>query len=370
MIPVAQPDIGPLEEEYVRQAVRSGWVSSLGHFIQRFEKDYAAFCEVEQAVAVSNGTDALFLVLKAMGVGTGDEVIIPDLTFAAVGAVVLHLGAEPVLVDVDPEYWCLDPRAVQRAICDKTKVIVVVHSYGHPADLDPIIDLARQRDIRVVEDCAQAHGARYKGRRVGSLGAAGVFSLYANKILTTGEGGVVTTRDSELVGRVRLLKDHAMSAERRYFHTEAGHNCRLTNLQAALGCAQLERFEALSASKQEVLANYRVLWGDDPRLTFNPSMEWAEPAMWMVCGMIPEGSATRLDQLLPGLAEMGIDTRPFFVPLSEMPPYRHCRTVGAEGNGTPVAASLSRRGFNLPSGHGLDGAAVDWVVSILRQSLQ
>lgn len=349
MIPVASPDISELEERYVQEAVRSGWVSSIGAFVDRFERDFATFCETEHGVAVSNGTDALLVTLKAAGVGPGDEVIVPALTFVAVPAVVLHLGAQPVLADIHPDYWCLDPLAVERAISPKTKAIVVVHLYGHPADMDPILELARSRRIAVIEDGAEAHGARYKNRRVGSLGDAGCFSFYGNKIITTGEGGMVVTNNAALAERVRMLKDHAMDPMRRYYHPEAGYNCRMTNLQAALGCAQLERIEVLLAQRAQLLTWYREGIASTPRVTLNPKMPWADPVNWMVCVLLDPQMAHYRDRIQGELKEAGIDTRPFFVPLPEMPPYKNARLVGASTSDVPVAYAVGAAGFNMPS---------------------
>jgi perosamine synthetase len=332
-------------------AVRSGWVSSLGKYIGRFEEAFAAYCESKHGVAVTNGTDALRITLNALGVGPGDEVIVPALTFVAVPAVVVQLGAVPVLVDVHPEYWCLDPRGLDRALNEKTRAIIAVHLYGHPADMDGLRAVVEQSayDVPIVEDSAEAHGARYRGRRVGSLGAAGCFSFYGNKILTTGEGGMITSDDADFMARVRLLKDHAMDPERRYYHPEVGYNCRLTNLQAAMGCAQLERIDAFHKRRFALLEVYRKHLGDIEGLQLNPVMEWAEPVCWMACVVLKEADAARRDDLLLALREEGVDTRPFFVPLPDLPPYRGFRVCGLEGEDAPVSAYLGASGFNLPT---------------------
>jgi perosamine synthetase len=347
--PVASPDLGELEERFVVQALRSGWVSSIGDFIDQFEQGFAAYCDTRHAVAMSNGTDALFIALKAMDVGKGDEVIVPALTFAAVAAVVVHLGATPVIVDVDPKYWCLDPIAVERAITSATKAIIAVHSYGHPADVDPLLELTRRHELRLLEDCAEAHGATYKGRRVGSLADVGIFSFYGNKILTTGEGGMAVTNDPDLTNRMRYLKDHAMDPTRRYYHTEAGHNCRITNLQAALGCAQLQRIDDLQAKRNAIAGWYAKELQGTQEISLNPAMSWARPVNWMICGVLSHEAAFRRDSILRRLKACGVDTRPFFLPLQAMPPYAQCRVVGRDGDGTPVAETLSQVGFNLPS---------------------
>ncbi len=368
-IPVAAPDIGADEERLVVDAVRSGWVSSIGRYIGEFERGFADYCEARHGIAVSNGTTAIEVVLAALGVGRDDEVVVPGLTFAAVAAAVVHLGARPVLADVDPETWCLDPAAAAAAMSPRTRAVVAVHSYGHPADLDALIAIAAERGVPVVEDCAEAHGARYRGRRVGALAAAGTFSFYGNKIITTGEGGIVLTNDDRLADRVRMLKDHAMDPSRRYYHLEAGYNFRMTNVQAALGCAQLRRIDAFLARRSEVLAAYREALADVPGIALNPRAEWAEPVNWIVCAVLAPELAGRRDDLLRSLAERGIDTRPFFVPLGDMPPYRGSRCVGPSGEGNPVARDLSRRGFNLPTTLDLSREDVARIAGEIRDAL-
>jgi perosamine synthetase len=370
-VPVAVPDIGDLEQRYVAEAMRSGWVSSIGEFIGRFESGFADFCEARHGIALANGTVAVEVALKALGVGPGDEVVVPALTFAAVGAVVVHLGAEPVLADVDPDCWCIDPVAAANALSPRTKAVVVVHSYGHPADLDRILVPCRARGVRVIEDAAEAHGARYRGRRVGALADAGCFSFYGNKIFTTGEGGMVVTNDDDLAARVRVLKDHAMDPSRRYYHLEAGYNFRMTNVQAALGCAQLERAAKFMQRRAEILNWYREEMGAVPEVRLNPKMSWAEPVNWLVSALLDEPLAAGRDALLSDLRrEDGIDTRPFFVPMGEMPPYRSARRVAAVGEGNPVAERISRGGFNLPTSVDLDRAGIARIGSAVRRRIE
>lgn len=368
--PVSSPDIGELEKQYVINAVESGWISSIGPFVDQFEKAFSKFCNTDHGVAMSNGTDALFIALKAMGVSPGDEVIVPALTFAAVPAVVLHLGATPVLVDVHPDYWCMDPIAVENAISKKTKAIIAVHSYGHPADMDPIMAAAKMNGIRVVEDCAEAHGARYKGRIVGSIGDAGCFSFYGNKILTTGEGGMIVTNDKVLSDRCRFLKDHAMDPNRRYYHPEAGYNCRMTNVQAAIGCAQLERFDELIGRRARILNWYRDGLSGQSELVLNAGMEWASPVNWMICGVLEERMVNQREQLFAGLKSEGVDTRPFFLPVHSMPVYQNCRLVGQNSAKLSQTERLSLAGFNLPSSPGLTQADVQIISAKIRQFLE
>lgn len=344
---LAEPDIGPLELEYVTQAVRSGWVSSIGEFIGRFEKGIADLCEVNHAVAVSNGTVALHLTLVSLGIGPGDEVIVPSLTFAATAAAVIHAGATPVFVDSESDTYNMDPQAVEAAMTNRTKAIIPVHLYGHPADMDAMRRIVRGRNCIVIEDAAEAHGALYHRKKVGSIGKAGTFSFYGNKLLTTGEGGAVVTNDGKLAKRLRFLKDHAMDPKRRYWHPEIGFNFRMTNIQAALGCAQLERFNSLIEKRQQLIDSYREKFSDLP-VRINPSEEWAKPAPWLTTMLLPKGC--KADELSKMLREIGIDSRPFFVPLDTMPPYNNFRRMSSSGEaGCPVAYDLYERGIILPT---------------------
>jgi perosamine synthetase len=364
-IPVAAPIIGEREIRYVTDAVTSGWVSSIGPYLARFELEFAKFCGVRHAIAVSNGTVALHLALRALGVGAGDEVIIPDLTFAATAHAVLEAGATPVFVDVDPETWCIDPRAVERALTPKTKALLPVHLYGHPADMTTLREIASARGLIVIEDAAEAHGATIGDARVGSLGDVAAFSFYGNKLITTGEGGMVVTDDAKLAERLRFLKDHGMSKERRYYHTELAFNYRMTNLQAALGVAQLEQAEAFIAKKRELHAWYAArLAGLD--LVLNPERAGYRSVFWMISLVLGENARRSRDELAADLREQGVDSRPFFVPMSELPHLAEFRAVGATGSGCPVSARLSRCGLNLPSGCALTEKDVDLVASAVR----
>jgi len=242
-IPIAEPSITQKEISYVTDAVKSGWVSSLGYYIFEFEKKFAEFIGTKYALTTSNGTTALHLTLASLGIKEGDEVIIPDLTFVATANAVAYTGAKPIIVDVEEDIWCIDPDSIRKSITPKTKAIIPVHLYGHSADMDEIIKISNEYGLHVIEDAAEAHGAEYKGKKVGSLGKCGVFSFYGNKIITTGEGGMITTDDEKLYERAKFLRDHAMNKEKRYWHSEIGFNYRITNLQAALGLAQLERIE-------------------------------------------------------------------------------------------------------------------------------
>jgi perosamine synthetase len=366
--PVSEPDISGNEEKYVLDAVRSGWVSSMGPYIRKFEEDFAAYCGTRRGVATSNGTCALHLALASLGVGPGDEVIVPSLTFVATANAVTYTGACPVFVDCEEETWCMDPVAVQRAISSKTKAIIAVHLYGHPADMESIKAVAAPDGIPVIEDAAEAHGALYKGRKVGGLGAIGVFSFYGNKLITTGEGGMLITDDDNIVERARFLRDHAMTPDRRYWHPEIGYNYRMTNLQAALGVGQLERIDSLLARKRMIFGHYQDFLKSSIRLRLNPERSWAKNAFWLTSITLDEHIDR--DKTIINLRERGIDSRPFFYPIHDLPPYRNrCRAVGKEGENCPVSKKLASTGMNLPSGHGLERSDIQYISEMLLKVL-
>jgi perosamine synthetase len=360
MIPVFTPWLPESARRYVLDCVDTGWISSLGEYVPRFEAELARFCEARHAVATANGTVALHLALVVLGIGPGDEVLVPDLTFVATANAVRYTGATPVLVDVDPRTWGMDPEAAGRLVTPRTRAILPVHLYGRPVDLDPLFALAGNHGLDVVEDAAEAHGARYKGRRVGALGRLGAFSFYGNKIFTTGEGGAIVTNDARLAERAAFLRDHAMDPRRRYYHPEIGFNYRMTNIQAALGCSQLEHAEQILQRRQALAHAYDAGLAGIPGLSWPVPMPWEQSVCWMYSVVIEPAFGLDRDAVAAGLRERGIDSRPFFVPLHEQPPYL------AEG-GFPVAAALSRQGINLPSGTALEPDEIATVCAALRE---
>jgi perosamine synthetase len=349
--------------------VRSGWVSSLGPYVKRFEQSFAEYVGASHAVAVANGTVALHLALHALGIGPGDEVIVPDLTFVATANAVLYTGAKPVLVDVEPDTWCIDPIAVQTAITARTRAIVPVHLYGHPADMAAILRLADVHGLVVIEDAAEAHGARLGGRRVGTLGRAGTFSFYGNKIMTTGEGGMLTTNDAHLADRLRYLADHAMSPTERYYHSELAFNYRLTSLQAALGVAQLEQIDEFVEKKRAIYRWYADGLAGLPSVQLNFERPNSYNVYWMSCLVLTERSRIGRQELMQALRQRSIDSRPFFVPLHRLPHLAGYRAVGCDGEGCPRTEWLAARGLNLPSGCSLNEETVRYVVSRIVEIL-
>jgi len=343
MIPISQPSITQKEIDYVTDAVKSTWISSLGKYIDKFESDFAQFCGSKYAISVSNGTVAIHLALVAHNIGPGDEVIVPNLTFVATANAVIHSGATPVLVDIDPFNFCVDPDKIQTVITSRTKAIMPVHLYGHPCDMKAIMEIAKRHNLIVIEDAAEAHGATSYGKTVGNWGDCATFSFYGNKNLTTGEGGMITTDDEKYNLRCRYLRDHAMSKEKRYWHTEVGYNYRITNIQAALGCAQLERVGELMEKRRQLYAWYSQALKNVEGLELNKTSAWATNSYWLIC-MRYNGWRTELerDQFMIKLKSEGIDSRPFFYPLSEMP-YLNMKAD------TPVTYSVYGSGINLPT---------------------
>jgi perosamine synthetase len=362
-IPVAETVLDGNEKKYVLDCLDTGWISGSGKYVDDFEREFAAFCGVEHAVSVANGTAGLHVALLALGVGPGDEVIVPDLTYVASANAVTYCGARPVLADVDSTTWTLDPQDVARKISPATKAIMPVHLYGHPADIDPILELARTHQLYVVEDAAEAHGAEYKGRRVGGLGDVGVFSFFGNKIITTGEGGMITTGDKKLADKIRLLKGQGMDPARRYWFSTVGYNYRMTNIQAAIGLAQLERIEWFIEKKREIAALYDEAMRWLPVTTPREAV-WAKSVYWLYSVCLPEEFDR--DQVMTQLVVQGIETRPFFHPMHHLPPYYQ-----RDGDSTlPVTTNLAARGINLPSSALLTREDITYITGALRACLR
>jgi len=346
-IPVAQPVLSGNEKKYVNECLDSSWISSAGKFISQFEEAFAAFCGTRYAISANNGTTALHLALLGLNTGPGDEVIVPTLTYVASANAIRYCGARPVLVDSEPRTMNIDPLAIERRITPATKGIVVVHLYGHPADMDPILEIARRHNLFVIEDAAEAHGATYRGRTVGSIGDIATFSFFGNKIITTGEGGMLTTNRPDLNDRIRLLRGQGMDLKRRYWFPIVGYNYRMTNIEAALGLAQLERVEDHLDRRGAVAGWYNRYLSDLSSFVTLPSvMDWAHHVFWMYTILLKDSCQVDRDELMARLLERGIETRPVFYPMHAMPPYLDTQSQ------YPVADALSARGINLPT-HGL-----------------
>ncbi len=357
-IPVSQPDLSGNEAQYVHDAVTSGWISS-GHFVREFEDRFAAFVGTRHAITTTSGTAALQIALASIGLGPGDEVIVPALSIVATALAVTYSGAKPVLVDSEPLTGNMDPQALERLITRKTRAILPVHLYGHPAEMAVIRDLATRYHLYVIEDAAEAHGATYHGGSAGSLGDMGCFSFYANKLITTGEGGMVTTDDDMLAGRLRRLKDLCHSPERRFLHTDVGYTLRMTNLQAAVGVAQLERVSTFLAHKRWMAESYRDRLRRIPGLILPIEQQGVRSVHWMYAIRVePEFGCSR-DELMARLRERGIDSRTFFIPMHRQPVFLNMGLFRDERY--PVSDHLSETGLYLPSGLTLTEAQIDEV---------
>ncbi len=361
MIPIAEPNLNGNELKYVTDCIRTGWISSIGKYVSQFEEKFSDYCGVKHGIAVSNGTVALHLALVALGIGKGDEVLVPSMTFIATANAVKYTGAKPVFLDSEPRTWNIDPDKIEEKITSKTKAIIPVHLYGHPCDMGRIKEIADKYDLKIIEDAAEAHGAEYCGKKVGSMSDISCFSFYGNKILTTGEGGICLTNDDSLAEKISFLKDHGMSKEVRYFHPVLGYNYRITNIQAAIGLAQLEQIEIMLEIKRRNAKLYNSLLKDIPGIQLPVEEEWAKNVYWMYSIIIKEEYGLSRDELIRKLAKEGIDTRPFFRPLHTMP------YLSDENSELPVAEMLSVQGLNLPSSTKLTEEQIRKIVNVIQE---
>lgn len=362
-IPVAAPIFIGNEKKYVQDCLETTWISSSGKYVDQFESAFAEFCGVKYALSCCNGTVALHLALMALGVGPGDEVIVPTLTFIATANAVTYCGAKPIFVDSESETWNLNPAQIENLITARTKGIIVVHLYGHPVDMDPILAIAKKFGLFIIEDAAEAHGAEYKGRKVGSMGDIGTFSFFGNKIITTGEGGMVITNDDKLAKRVRQLKGQGQDFERRYWFTMVGYNYRMTNIAAAIGLAQLEKIDWHIQRRIEVAELYRKQLSNIPNIKLQSEKEWAKHVYWMFNVVLDKSLFLERDKVMVDLRERGIETRPIFYPIHTLPPYRDsCR-----GCNFPVADWISQRGISLPTWAGVNREDITYICDSLAE---
>lgn len=352
VIPVNTPSISDLEREYLLECINSGWISSEGPFIKRFEETFSDRVSRRYGVAVANGTAALEVAVAALGLGPGDEVIMPTFTIISCPLAVVRSGAMPVVVDSDPLTWNMDVRQIEEKISPRTRAIMMVHIYGLPVNVEPVLELAKRYGLYVIEDAAQMHGQTWNRRPCGSFGHISTFSFYANKHITTGEGGMLVTNDPCLAERCRSLRNLCFIPERRFVHEELGWNYRMTSMQAALGLAQLEQLNDFVIKKRRIGARYKELLNGVPGLIFSPERsEYAESIYWVNGLMVEDGLQFEAIEVIKRLEKLGIGTRPFFWPIHEQPVFRN---KGWFKNETyPVAEKMARKGFYLPSGLGL-----------------
>lgn len=364
MIPVNAPLITGDAKTLVAKALSEGWISSAGPYVEKFEQAFAKYLGVKHAIAVNTGTAALHIALLSAGIGPGDEVIVPAFTMAASWMAVMYTGAKPVFVDVDPKTFTLDPSLIESALTSKTKAIMPVHIYGHPADLDPIVKLAKQHGLIVIEDAAEAHGATYRGQLVGGIGDINAFSFYANKIITTGEGGMVTTDNDALAVRARSLKDLSHSPQKRFIHDELGYNYRLTSLQAALGIGQLKHVQEFLDIKQHLAELYHQQLSVLPGLTLPIVRPWGTHVYWMYAILISEKQfGLNKDAFRAKLLEKGVDTRDFFYAPADQPVLQK---AGLSGGSFPVTEQLAVTGCYLPSGLALTDDQISEVCETIK----
>lgn len=357
IISVADVRLDGNELKYLTECVESNWISSGGEFVRRFESEFARAAGCRYAVACSSGTVSLHLVLAALGIGSGDEVIIPSFTMIATANAITYTGAKPTLVDSSSDDWNLDPSKLAEKITPRTRAIIPVHTYGRPVDMDSILQVGREHNLYVIEDAAEAHGASYKGRPTGSLGDAACFSFYANKIVTTGEGGMITTNDERIAALARQLRDHAFSHERHFWHKYLGFNYRMTNLQAAVGLAQTERLQSLVEKRRTTARLYSELLSSASGLLLPSETADSRSVFWMYGLLVEDEFGCSRDDLRRILAEAGIETRTFFIPIHLQPVYYESFI----GQRFPVAEELCKRGLYLPSGPGLTESDIAYI---------
>lgn len=368
MIPVNQPLLNGREKELLSQCIKTGWISSDGPFVGEFERKFSAYIGVKHGIAVCNGTAALETALFAAGIGKGDEVIMPAFTIISCALAVIRLGAVPVLVDAEPDTWNMDVNQIKMRLTPKSKAIMPVHIYGHPVDMDPVLDIAKKHDLLVVEDAAEAHGAEYKGRKCGGIGHISAWSFYANKIITTGEGGMVLTSDPEMAERAASYRNLCFRPEKRFYHTELGYNFRMTNLQAAIGVAQMERIKEFVQIKRRLGEYYRQRLLKIKGIKCQVEKPWAKMVYWMYCIELDKGLGLDAQVMMEEFGKKGIGTRPFFLGLHEQPALHDLGLF--KGEHYPVTERISRQGLYLPSGLALTEKQIDEVVTAVSDVIR
>jgi perosamine synthetase len=367
LIPVNEPLLTEQDYTAVMDAMRSGWISGAGASIDAFEARWATFCGRKQGIALANGTVALQVAVALLDLQPGDEVIMPTFTIISCALPVVLAGAVPVLVDCDPRTWTMDVNQVEARITPRTRALMPVHIYGHPVDMDPLLELAARYDLQVVEDAAEAHGAEYRGRRIGSFGTSSCFSFYANKLLTTGEGGMLMVDDDQLAERARRMRNLGFQPGRRFLHAELGFNFRLTNMQAALGLAQVDRMDEIVARKRRMGQAYTGRLSEVAGLELQVQQPWARSVYWMFGIVLSEQTGLDAEQFAARLKTRGVETRPFFLGMHEQPVLREQGLFAGESY--PVAERIARQGLYLPSGLGLVDAQIDQVCQAVREAL-
>jgi perosamine synthetase len=375
MIPVNEPLLSGNELKYVTDCIKTGWISSAGKYINEFETGWAAYCRKKYGIAVSNGTTALDVAVHCLGLKPGDDVIMPSFTIISCALSIMNNHGTPVLVDSDPKIWTMDVDQVAEKITSKTKAIMPVHIYGHPVDMDPILELAEDHHLAIIEDAAEAHGAEYHShhgtsdiwKRCGSFGTFSCFSFYANKLITTGEGGMVLTDDDALAKKARAYRDLCFQPPRRFYHENLGNNFRLTNMQAAIGVAQMERINQIITKKRWMAQEYARHLQGIPGIQLPIEETWAKTVYWMYAVVLSEKSGMDNAEFARRLFEKGVDTRPFFIGMHEQPAL--CKRGLFKGEKYPVAERIARQGLYLPSGLTITKEQIEAVTTAVKEVL-
>ena len=368
-IPVNEPMLDGNEKKYLLECIDSGWISSEGPFVKLFEERFSTKVGRLHGIAVANGSGALDIAVQALRLGAGDEVILPSFTIISCAAAVIRAGATPVLVDADPHTWNMNAEQVAVKITPRTKAIMVVHIYGLPVEMEPIIDLARKHNLKIIEDAAEMHGQTYRGKPCGSFGDISTFSFYPNKHITTGEGGMLVCDDPDLAERCRGLRNLCFQSQKRFVHEELGWNYRMTNLQAALGLAQLERLDEFVGRKRSMGLRYSGLLTQIDGLELMPAKtDYAENIYWVYGVVLKDSVPFDADEAMRRLGTRGIGTRPFFWPMHEQPVFQRMGLFAGESY--PVAERLARRGFYIPSGMSLTDGQMEKVAYEVTTMMQ
>jgi perosamine synthetase len=376
VIPVNEPLLAQEDMDAVADAVRTGWISSAGKYVDEFEAGWAAYCGVEHGIAVSNGTTALQVAVEAVGIGPGDEVIMPSYTIISCASAVVRAGALPVLVDCDADTFCMNVDDVESRISPKTRAIMVVHMFGHPVDMDPLVALAQKHGLVIIEDAAEVHGAQYLSGRhgnaphwqtCGGIGHIATFSFFANKLITTGEGGMVITNNAEYARRSRDLRNLCFRTDRRFLHTEHGYQFRLTNMQAALGVHQVKRIEQIVDLKRRIAADYHARLSDIPGIQLPMEQKWAKSVFWVYSILLDDSRALDAVTFAAALRTKNVETRPFFLGMHEQPVFHDLGLFAGETY--PVTERIARKGLYVPSGMAITIDQIDAVCDAVRSVL-
>lgn len=363
-VPVNEPRITDAAKQYVADAMQTGWISSAGPCVEKFETAFAKYIGTKHAIFTTSGTAALHIALLSLDIGPGDEVIVPDFTMIASAFAVMYTGARPVFVDVEGDTYNINAEYIEQKITKNTKAIMPVHIYGLPCDMDPIMDIAKKHNIAIVEDAAEAHGATYKGKKCGSIGTINAFSFYGNKIITTGEGGMICTDDSTLAARARSLKDLAHDSTKRFRHLELGFNYRPTNLQAAIGLGQLEEIDSFLKKKEAMANMYEKHLSAIEGIRLPVARSYAKSVYWMYAILLEENFCCSRDDFTKQLKDMGVDTRDFFLPCHSQPAV--CQRFPSKEK-FPISEDIAKRGLYLPSGLAIRDEQIQYVCECIKK---